>query len=100
MREPDPAPLEEGTAFIQFSGGTTETQKSVPVSHALLHRALTSYAASLDLREDDHFISGFPDGHRLFSDIIVYLVPTPQGPDFIVGANVSPASAARLDATS
>lgn len=42
---------------------------------------------------------GFPDSHRLFSDIIVYLVPTPQGPDFIVGANVSPASAARLAAT-
>ena len=52
-----PALLEEGTAFIQFSGGTTGTQKSVPVSHALLHRALTNYAASLDLRDDDHLIS-------------------------------------------
>lgn len=60
-----PAPLEEGTAFIQFSGGTTGTQKSVPVSHALLHRALTSYAASLDLREDDHFISWLPLYHDM-----------------------------------
>ncbi|CAN5925503.1 hypothetical protein BH11MYX4_BH11MYX4_64150 [soil metagenome] len=60
-----PAPLEEGTAFIQFSGGTTGTQKSVPVSHALLHNALTSYAASLDLRADDHLISWLPLYHDM-----------------------------------
>ncbi len=60
-----PALLEEGTAFIQFSGGTTGTQKSVPVSHALLHRALTNYAASLDLRDDDHLISWLPLYHDM-----------------------------------
>ncbi len=58
-------PQREGVAFIQFSGGTTGTQKSVPISYDLLARQLDAYARALALRDTDHVISWLPLYHDM-----------------------------------
>jgi acyl-CoA synthetase (AMP-forming)/AMP-acid ligase II len=51
--------------FVQFSGGTTGTQKSVPISMRHLSAQLQSYASVLDLRADDRVISWLPLYHDM-----------------------------------
>ncbi len=60
-----PQPRGEGLAFIQFSGGTTGTQKSVPISYALLARQLEAYAGTLRIVPADHIISWLPLYHDM-----------------------------------
>jgi acyl-CoA synthetase (AMP-forming)/AMP-acid ligase II len=55
----------EGTAFIQFSGGTTGTQKSVPISFEHLRRQLDSYARVLGLSDNDRVLSWLPLYHDM-----------------------------------
>jgi acyl-CoA synthetase (AMP-forming)/AMP-acid ligase II len=58
-------PRSQGMAFIQFSGGTTGSQKSVPIGYATLSRQLASYASALRLREGDRVISWLPLYHDM-----------------------------------
>ena len=51
--------------FIQFSGGTTGTQKSVPIEIEHLERQLASYGEVLRLRDDDAVISWLPLYHDM-----------------------------------
>jgi acyl-CoA synthetase (AMP-forming)/AMP-acid ligase II len=60
-----PNPRREGTAFIQFSGGTTGTQKSVPISYEHLYNQLASCGAGLGLRPDDRIVSWLPLYHDM-----------------------------------
>ncbi|MEP7126944.1 MAG: AMP-binding protein [Byssovorax sp.] len=60
-----PDPRREGTAFIQFSGGTTGTQKSVPMSFEHLRAQLASYGAALGLTPDDRVVSWLPLYHDM-----------------------------------
>jgi acyl-CoA synthetase (AMP-forming)/AMP-acid ligase II len=62
---PPPQLRTEGMAFIQFSGGTTGTQKSVPISFAHLERQLLSLRDALRLTDDDHVISWLPLYHDM-----------------------------------
>jgi fatty-acyl-CoA synthase len=64
---PDTRPVAHasGPAFIQFSGGTTGPQKSVPISHALLRRQVVSYAAALAVRPGDAVVSWLPLYHDM-----------------------------------
>jgi len=62
---PPPAPRREGAAFIQFSGGTTGVQKSVPVSLDLLGRQLAGYSTALRLSEGDGIASWLPLYHDM-----------------------------------
>jgi fatty-acyl-CoA synthase len=60
-----PSPRREGTAFIQFSGGTTGTQKSVPISYENLRAQLASYGAALGLSPEDRIVSWLPLYHDM-----------------------------------
>ncbi len=60
-----PNPRREGTAFIQFSGGTTGTQKSVPISYEHLRAQLASYGAALGLSPEDRLVSWLPLYHDM-----------------------------------
>jgi fatty-acyl-CoA synthase len=51
--------------FIQFSGGTTGTQKSVPISLDKLTRQLAAYAERIALSADDRLISWLPLYHDM-----------------------------------
>jgi acyl-CoA synthetase (AMP-forming)/AMP-acid ligase II len=60
-----PNPTREGTAFIQFSGGTTGTQKSVPISLEHLRGQLASYGARLGLTPESRLVSWLPLYHDM-----------------------------------
>lgn len=60
-----PSPGRSGLAFIQFSGGTTGTQKSVGISFEHLARQLESYATALELGERDGIVSWLPLYHDM-----------------------------------
>jgi acyl-CoA synthetase (AMP-forming)/AMP-acid ligase II len=60
-----PSPSGSGPLFIQFSGGTTGTQKSVPISANLLTSQLNSYCSTLGLSATDHVISWLPLYHDM-----------------------------------
>ncbi len=60
-----PSPRRDGLAFIQFSGGTTGTQKSVGIPFAHLTRQLESYAAALELTDRDGIVSWLPLYHDM-----------------------------------
>jgi fatty-acyl-CoA synthase len=62
---PAPNPKRVGTAFIQFSGGTTGTQKSVPISYEHLRAQLASYGSTLGLSPDDRIVSWLPLYHDM-----------------------------------
>lgn len=51
--------------FIQFSGGTTGTQKSVPITTERLFRQLAAFDARVELAEDDRVISWLPLYHDM-----------------------------------
>ena len=51
--------------FIQFSGGTTGTQKSVPISAAKLFEQLSAYARVLEIGSGDRIISWLPLYHDM-----------------------------------
>lgn len=59
------APQEVGPLFVQFSGGTTGTQKSVPISARHLVAQLGSYASAIELDSDDTVISWLPLYHDM-----------------------------------
>ncbi len=52
-------------AFIQFSGGTTGSQKSVPITFGQLAAQLREYSQVLALGPDDRFISWLPLYHDM-----------------------------------
>jgi fatty-acyl-CoA synthase len=52
-------------AFIQFSGGTTGSQKSVPITFGQLAAQLQAYAQVLVLGPDDRFVSWLPLYHDM-----------------------------------
>ena len=58
-------PSRDGVFFIQFSGGTTGVQKSVPVSHEILRAQIVSYAESIQLTRSDRIISWLPLYHDM-----------------------------------
>ena len=63
-----PAPVardDDDPLFIQFSGGTTGTQKSVPITAAMLHRQLASFDERMALTADDRVISWLPLYHDM-----------------------------------
>jgi len=62
---PPPRLRGDGPAFIQFSGGTTGTQKSVPISFEQLRRQLESLSSVLKLDKGDHIISWLPLYHDM-----------------------------------
>lgn len=53
------------TLFIQFSGGTTGTQKSVPIDTRRLHRQLHALSVALGDEPDDRVISWLPLYHDM-----------------------------------
>ncbi len=55
----------ERPLFIQFSGGTTGTQKSVPISLKKLHEQLVAYDARIALAAADRVISWLPLYHDM-----------------------------------
>ncbi|MGC4116422.1 MAG: AMP-binding protein [Myxococcales bacterium] len=59
------APQAVGPAFIQFSGGTTGTQKSVAISLRQLRAQLEAYGDALDLQRQDRVISWLPLYHDM-----------------------------------
>jgi fatty-acyl-CoA synthase len=63
--EPRVASTDAPTLFVQFSGGTTGAQKSVPISAGHLSAQLQSYASVLDLRDSDRVISWLPLYHDM-----------------------------------
>ena len=63
--EARPVPPAGGPAFIQFSGGTTGPQKSVPISHDLLRRQIAAYAGALAIRPQDAVVSWLPLYHDM-----------------------------------
>ncbi|MEZ4440948.1 MAG: AMP-binding protein [Polyangiaceae bacterium] len=62
---PAPRPRGEGPLFLQFTGGTTGTQKHVAVTPRMLRAQLESYTAAIDLRPDDAVISWLPLYHDM-----------------------------------
>lgn len=60
-----PAPRREGTAFIQFSGGTTGTQKSVAISYERLRHQFKAYGQVLALEETDAIATWLPLYHDM-----------------------------------
>ena len=54
-----------GPAFIQFSGGTTGNQKSVPIAFEQLYQQIVSYDAVLRFSAQDTIISWLPLYHDM-----------------------------------
>jgi len=61
----DPQPAREGVLFIQFSGGTTGVQKSVPVTITILLAQLERYTRALRISSSDSVISWLPLYHDM-----------------------------------
>lgn len=61
----EPRVAKSDPLFIQFSGGTTGTQKSVPIELGHLHRQLVCYDEALRLGPDDALISWLPLYHDM-----------------------------------
>jgi fatty-acyl-CoA synthase len=62
---PCPSRAASEPLFIQFSGGTTGAQKSVPISIEMLMRQLNAYASALALSPSDRIISWLPLYHDM-----------------------------------
>ena len=58
---PDP----DGTAFLQYSSGTTGTKKGVAISHRALLWQVDHYAEAIGLRDDDRIVSWLPLYHDM-----------------------------------
>jgi len=65
FRTAAPYPGPNQPALIQFSGGTTGTQKSVPITFDHLASQVERYSDVLDLDERDHFVSWLPLYHDM-----------------------------------
>ncbi len=61
----EPTPRSSSPLLIQFSGGTTGAQKSVPIGAPQLISQLESYSARLALSEQDSIVSWLPLYHDM-----------------------------------
>ena len=61
-------------AFLQHSSGTTGLKKGVALTHRAVIRQVTSYAAALELNEDDRVVSWLPLYHDM-GLIACFLLP-------------------------
>lgn len=69
---------EDDIALLQHSSGTTGLKKGVALSYRAIARQLDSYAAAIDLRQDDVFVSWLPLYHDM-GLIACFLLPVYKG---------------------
>jgi acyl-CoA synthetase (AMP-forming)/AMP-acid ligase II len=72
------APDPDAIALLQHSSGTTGLQKGIALSHAAIHRQLTAYTQTLQVRADDVVVSWLPLYHDM-GLIAGFLLPLLSG---------------------